>query len=87
MDTLRPPLKLTLGIMIVMETITYTILLRFMSIDQIVEPQLKRQSNEWRHYGSPCKAKVRHTPTNVEFVVILLYDSGGIILTRIILQR
>jgi len=26
------------------------------------EPQMKRQSNEWRHYGSPRKSKVRQNP-------------------------
>ena len=51
------------------------------------EPQLKRQSNVWRPYGSPLKTRVRHTPTNVKGVVIHVYDCDGIILTNTIQQR
>ena len=46
------------------------------------EPQMKRQSNEWRHYGSPQKSKVRHNPRNVKVMVILVYDCDGVILTH-----
>jgi len=38
------------------------------------EPQLKRQSKEWRHYESPRKSKVRQNPSNVKVMVILVYD-------------
>ncbi|GJQ86093.1 hypothetical protein Trydic_g15249 [Trypoxylus dichotomus] len=35
------------------------------------EPKLKRQSNEWRHSGSPRQINIRPTPTNVRVLVIL----------------
>ena len=38
------------------------------------EPQMKCQSNEWHHYRSPRKSKVRQNPSNVKVMVILLYD-------------
>ncbi|KAJ4447348.1 hypothetical protein ANN_09353 [Periplaneta americana] len=38
--------------------------------------QLKRQSNVWSHI-----------PTNVKFMVILVYDYDGVILTHIVLQN
>ena len=46
------------------------------------EPQMKRQSNEWRHYRSPRKSKVRQNPSNVKVMVILVYDCDGVILTH-----
>ncbi|PNF36013.1 hypothetical protein B7P43_G00571 [Cryptotermes secundus] len=30
------------------------------------EPQMKRQSNQWHHYGSPRKSKVYQNPNNVK---------------------
>ena len=36
------------------------------------EPQMKRQLNEWHHYGSPRKSKVRQKPSNVKIMVILM---------------
>jgi len=48
------------------------------------EPQLKRQPNEWRHYGSPRKSKVCQNPNNVKVMVILVYDCDGVILTHTI---
>jgi len=44
------------------------------------ELEMKRQSNEWRHYGSPHKTKVRQNLSNVKVMVIFAYDSAGIIL-------
>jgi histone-lysine N-methyltransferase SETMAR len=41
---------------------------------------MKRQSNEWRHYGSPRKSKVRQNPSNVKVMVTLMYDCDGVIL-------
>ena len=41
---------------------------------------MKSQSNEWRHYGSPRKSKVRQNPSNVKVMVILVYDCDGVIL-------
>ena len=46
------------------------------------KPQMKRQSNEWRHYGSPRKSKVRQNPSSVKVLVILVYDCDGVILTH-----
>ena len=45
------------------------------------EPQMKCQSNEWCHFGSPRTSKVRQNPSNVKVVVILVYDCDGVILT------
>ena len=46
------------------------------------KPQMKRQSNEWHHHGSPRKSKVRKNPSNVKVMVILVYDCDGVILTH-----
>ena len=46
------------------------------------EPEMKRQSNERRHYGSPRKTKVRQNPNNAKVMLISAYDSAGIILTH-----
>ena len=46
------------------------------------EPQMKRQSNKWHHYGSPQKSKVCQNPSNVKVMVILMYDCDGVILTH-----
>lgn len=54
---------------------------------QAYEPEMKRQSNEWRHYGSPRKTKVRQNPSNAKVMVIFAYDSAGIILTHAVPQH
>jgi len=54
---------------------------------RVYGPELKRQSNEWRHYGSPRKAKVRQNPSNAKVMVIFAYDSVGIILTHAVPQH
>ncbi|PNF14967.1 hypothetical protein B7P43_G01544 [Cryptotermes secundus] len=46
------------------------------------EPQMEHQSNEWRHYGSPQKSKVRQNPSNVKVMMMLVYDCDGVILTH-----
>jgi len=46
------------------------------------EPEMKRRSNEWHHYGSPRKTKVRQNPSNAKVMVIFTYDSVSIILTH-----
>jgi len=51
------------------------------------EPEMKRKSNEWRHYGSPHKTKVRQNPSNAKVMVIFAYDSAGIILTHAVPQH
>ena len=45
------------------------------------EPELKRQSAEWRHEGSPRRQKFRHNPSSVKLMVILAYDVQGVILS------
>jgi len=44
------------------------------------EPEMKQQSNVCRHYGSPCKTKVRQNPSNAKVMVIFAYNSAGIII-------
>jgi len=51
------------------------------------EPEIKRQSNEWRHYGSPRKTKVRQNPSNAKVKLIFTYDGAGIILTHAVPQH
>ncbi|PSN44013.1 hypothetical protein C0J52_17227 [Blattella germanica] len=57
---------------------------RIITIDETwaraYEPQLKRQSNEWRHHGSPRKVTVRNTTTNVKAMLIIAYDCDGVII-------
>ena len=55
--------------------------------DRSYEPLLRRQSNEWRHHGSPRKTVERRTPTNVKVMVIVAYDCDGVILTHAVPQR
>ena len=43
------------------------------------EPELKRQSAEWRHEGSPRRQKFRQNPSSVKLMVILAYDLQGVI--------
>jgi len=45
---------------------------------------MKRQSNEWRHYVSPEKSKVRQNPSSVKVMVILVYDCNGVMQTHTI---
>ncbi|GBN68749.1 hypothetical protein AVEN_148777-1 [Araneus ventricosus] len=63
-----------------------TFLRRIITLDETwaksYEPQLKRLSNEWRHYGSPRRPQVRQNPSNVKIMVILVYDYDGVILTH-----
>ena len=44
------------------------------------EPELKRQSAEWRHEGSPRRQKFRQNPSPVKLMEILAYDIQGVIL-------
>ena len=44
------------------------------------ELELKRQSAEWRHEGSPRRQKFRQNPSPVKLMVILTYDIQGVIL-------
>ena len=43
------------------------------------EPELKRQSSEWRHQGLPRRRKVRQNPSPTEVMVILAYDCQGVL--------
>jgi len=49
--------------------------------------EMKRQSNEWCHYGSPRITKVWQNPSNAKVMVIFAYDSAGIILTQAVPQH
>lgn len=64
---------------------------RIITIDETwaksYEPQLKRQSSEWRHHGSPRKTTVRQTATNVKTMLILAYDWDGVILKHVVPPR
>ncbi|KAJ4450719.1 hypothetical protein ANN_02149 [Periplaneta americana] len=51
------------------------------------EPQLKHQSDEWHHQGSPRKTTVRQTLTDVTAMLILAYDWDGVILKHTIPPR
>ncbi|KFM70806.1 Mariner Mos1 transposase, partial [Stegodyphus mimosarum] len=59
---------------------------RIITLDEtwarLYQPELKRQSNEWRHHGSPRRSKFRQNPSNVKVMVILVYDCDGVILTH-----
>ncbi|KAJ4447154.1 hypothetical protein ANN_09155 [Periplaneta americana] len=44
------------------------------------EPNLKCQSNEWNHLGSPCPKEVRPTQSAVKEMFIVAYDIDGVIL-------
>ncbi|KAJ4427997.1 hypothetical protein ANN_24010 [Periplaneta americana] len=43
------------------------------------EPNLKRQSNEWKHPGSPHPKKVRPTQSAVKETFIVAYDIDGLL--------
>ncbi|KAJ4427402.1 hypothetical protein ANN_25024 [Periplaneta americana] len=51
------------------------------------EPNLKRQSNEWKHPGSPRPKKVRPTQSAVKEMFIVAYDIDGIILHHAVPPR
>ena len=48
------------------------------------EPELKRQSAEWRHEGSPRRQKFRQNPSPVNLMIILAYDVQGVILCHFV---
>ena len=48
------------------------------------EPELKRQSAEWRHEVSPRKQKFRQNPSPLKLMVILAYDVRGVILCHFV---
>ena len=48
------------------------------------EPELKRQSAEWRHEGSPRRQKFRQNPSPVKLMVVLAYDVQGVILCHFV---
>ena len=48
------------------------------------EPELKRQSAEWRHEGSPRRQKFRQNPSPIKLMVILAYDVQGVILCHFV---
>ena len=48
------------------------------------EPEIKRQSAEWRHEGSPRRQKFRHNPSSVKLMLILASDVHGVILCHFV---
>ena len=48
------------------------------------EPDLKRQSAEWRHEGSPRRQKFRQNPSSVKLMVILVCDVERVILCHFV---
>ena len=48
------------------------------------EPELKRQSAEWRHEGSPRSQKFRQNPSPIKLMVGLAYDVQGVILCHFV---
>ncbi|KAJ4431735.1 hypothetical protein ANN_20337, partial [Periplaneta americana] len=51
------------------------------------EPNLKRQSNEWKHPGSPRPKKVRPTQSAVKEMFIVAYDIDGVTLHHAVPPR
>ena len=47
-------------------------------------PELKCQSAEWRHKGSPRRQKFRQNPSPVKLMVILAYDVQGAIMCHFV---
>ena len=60
----------------------------FITIDETwvraYEPELKRQSAEWRQEESPRRRKFRQNPSPVKLMVILAYDVQGVILCHFV---
>ena len=53
------------------------------------EPELKSQSAEWHHKNSPKKSrpqKVRQGPSRLKLMIIVAYDSAGVILIHAVLK-
>ena len=48
------------------------------------EPELKHQSAEWIHEGSPRRQKFRQNPSPVKLIVILACDVQGVILCHFV---
>ncbi|KAJ4437127.1 hypothetical protein ANN_17262 [Periplaneta americana] len=51
------------------------------------QPNLKRQSNEWKHPGSSRPKKVRPTQSAVKVMFIVAYDTDGVILHHAVPPR
>ena len=51
------------------------------------EPNLKRQSNEWKHPGFLCPKKVRPTQCAVKVMLIVAYDTDGVIMYHAVYPR
>ena len=52
--------------------------------DRAYEPELKRQSVEWRHEVSPRRQKFRQNQYPVKLMVILAYDVQGVIMCHFV---
>ena len=51
------------------------------------EPNLKRQSNDWKHPGSPCPKEVRPTKFAVNVMFFVAYDIDGVVLHHAVSPR
>ena len=51
------------------------------------EPNLKRQSNEWKNPGSPRPKKVRLTQCALKMMFIVAYGNDGVILLYAVSSR
>ena len=51
------------------------------------KPNLKCQSNEWKHPSSPHSKKVHPTQCNVKVMFIVVYDIDGVLLYHAVLPR
>ena len=54
---------------------------------RLYEPNLKRQSNEWKHPGSSRSNKVCPTQWAVKVMLIVTYDIDGVILQHVVPPR
>ena len=54
---------------------------------RLYEPNLKRQSNEWKYPGSPRSKKMHPTQCAMKVVLIVAYDIGEIILHHAVPPR
>ena len=57
------------------------------NLGSLIEPNLKRQSNEWKHTDSPLAMEVCPTQCAVKVMFIVGYDNDGVILHHAVPPR
>ncbi|GFY24361.1 histone-lysine N-methyltransferase SETMAR [Trichonephila clavipes] len=66
----------------------HQLLSRIIAIDEFwaraYEPELKHQSTEWWHAGSPRKQKVRQNPSPIKLMVIVVNDVRSVIVCHFV---